>query len=158
MNHYVAKSGLYGYLPNVCEVYANATEAIEAMAELHDLTPDQVDELARTYLVDLAPDQGAEYVEVVPCVCATPWVHSDTEMNPGDVLARLSPTVGRVENGDARTVLALVIAYNGLTSTRLVELATGEGLGLSQVKAAMSQLSTDGQVFQSRLGIWYPTH
>jgi hypothetical protein len=157
MKHYVVMSGIRGCTPQACEVYATVSEAVEAMAELHELGPDQVDELARTYCVDLTPDQGAEYAEVVPCACVTPWVHSD-ELSLTDVLARLTPTVARVENGDARTVLALVTAYNGLTSAKLLEYATGEGLGLSQVKAAMALLSREGQVFQSRLGIWYPTH
>ena len=47
----------------------------------------------------------------------------------------LSPTRPTIPPGDARTVYLLVLAYNGLSSVRLIEVASQEGLTLPYIKA-----------------------
>jgi len=73
-------------------------------------------------------------------------------------IERLTPVRSQIELGDARTILAVIITYNGLSSVRLIERVAEEGIPLSRLKAGMALLSREGMIYQSRLGIWYPTY
>ena len=77
MAHYIAMSGLHGYLPQFCCAVDSRKEAVDTLADLHELSTRQVKELRRTGSVELKQEQGAEYCEWSLCSCWTPEVHND---------------------------------------------------------------------------------
>ena len=67
--HWIAGAGLHGYLFNTCQSYRTYADAVESMADLH--------ELGRHRRAELRRNRGNEYIEITPCDCDTPEVHND---------------------------------------------------------------------------------
>jgi len=79
MTHYIATAGLRGYLPNYCECYETEADAVQALADLHDLGRDRTRRLKRDLWLDLNIHRdGNEYAQVEPCECDTPEDHSES--------------------------------------------------------------------------------
>jgi len=75
--HYVVTAGLCGYLPNYlgsCESY---DDAVNDLADLHEMTDEQIAELREFGYVDLdLHEQGNEYAEITSCDCDNPDDHN----------------------------------------------------------------------------------
>ena len=77
--HYIAMAGLHGCLPQTCEVYETYDEAVDALADLHELGDRRRRELRRDGSLELNLHRdGNEYCEIEERDCATPSVHSDS--------------------------------------------------------------------------------
>ena len=86
MEHYIAMSGNHGCLPDHCEVFETADDAVNDLVEIFELGRTRRATLARTWYLPLIPTAveirqdvcfGAEYCEIMSCGCATPSIHSD---------------------------------------------------------------------------------
>ena len=79
MTHYIGMAGLHGYLPNCCETYDTYDDAVEGMADMHDLGVRRTRELRRDGYLELNLDRdGNEYIEITECDCEDPESHSDS--------------------------------------------------------------------------------
>lgn len=81
MAHFIAMSGSSGCLPDYCEVYQGTEEglaaAVEGLDNLFELTKEQLRVLRKNRYLNLGAGAGADYCEVIRCLCATPGVHSE---------------------------------------------------------------------------------
>jgi hypothetical protein len=77
MKHYIGMNGSYGCLPDSCDVYESHEDAVQSLADLLELTDDQITEL-RTGHTDCTHEQGAAYASVDECICQHPWEHSNS--------------------------------------------------------------------------------
>lgn len=75
--HWIAMSGMRGYLPDFCCACDTLEEAVDTLGELHELTIPQRKSLRRVGLVDLHESQGGGIVEVMDCECEDMEVHND---------------------------------------------------------------------------------
>jgi hypothetical protein len=84
--HYIEMSGDHGYLPDHCDVSSDRDSCVESLAQLFDLGRTRKATLKREGYLELTPSPvevnqgvtfGAEYCEIVECVCSTPWIHSE---------------------------------------------------------------------------------
>jgi len=76
--HWIAGAGLHGYLFNTCNSYDSYSDAVESIADLHDLGRHRHAELRRNRGIELnLRRDGNEYIEITPCNCSTPEVHND---------------------------------------------------------------------------------
>lgn len=69
MTHYHVFAGLHGYLPNFAETADNYPEAVDVLAELHELGRDRKRQLRREGHLELNLHRdGNEYAEIEgPC-------------------------------------------------------------------------------------------
>lgn len=76
--HYVAMAGLYGCTPNFCESCDTLEDAVEALADLHELGQKRKAQLKwdRHIELDLRRD-GNEYAKISECNCDDPAQHND---------------------------------------------------------------------------------
>ena len=69
--HYIAMAGLHGYMPQYCASCETYADAVETLAEVHDLGR------RRRLELNLRRD-GNEYCEITECDCDNPDVHNDS--------------------------------------------------------------------------------
>lgn len=77
MRHFIAMNGSHGCLPDACYALRTHKDAVETLVESLELTRSQARELQRTDIVECKPSQGADYCEIIPCDCSTPWNHDE---------------------------------------------------------------------------------
>lgn len=75
--HYIAMSGLHGYLPQFCTSCTTRKDAVDTLSDLHEMSHSQQKDLRRTGSVELKPYQGAEYANITECSCGDPERHCD---------------------------------------------------------------------------------
>lgn len=75
--HYIAMSGDHGCLPDHCEVYAKQSAARADIVDLFELGSTRAARFRGDNYIELTPDDGAQYAEVVDCTCPSPWEHSE---------------------------------------------------------------------------------
>ena len=76
--HYVAMAGEYGCLPNFCEGFETLSDASAILADIHELGQNRGRALTRDRYIDLDLQRdGAEYAEIIECVCNHPDDHND---------------------------------------------------------------------------------
>lgn len=76
--HYVGMAGLHGCLPQTCSVYDTEDEAVDGLAQIHELGRKRTVELRHNLTIKLSIKRdGNEYAEVVECGCEEPEVHND---------------------------------------------------------------------------------
>ena len=76
--HYVAMAGLHGCIPNSCQSYDTRQDAIEDLANLHELGKNRKSILRRDNYLELNLGRdGNEYCEIIECECDNPGVHND---------------------------------------------------------------------------------
>jgi len=76
--HFVAMAGLHGCLPNYCDYYETYNNAVEGLAQIHELGRDRTRILKRDSYLELnIRRDGNEYCEIVNCDCDIPELHSD---------------------------------------------------------------------------------
>lgn len=62
---WVGMAGLHGYMPNVCDDYETYEDAVEGMAQLHDLGRDRKRKLKRDGYLELNLERdGNEYISI----------------------------------------------------------------------------------------------
>lgn len=72
--HWIAMSGvMVGCLPEFCEPFQKRKEAVDTLADLHEMSHSQHRTLRKEGVVGL----GMGYAEVVECNCKTPGVHTE---------------------------------------------------------------------------------
>lgn len=83
MTHYVATSGLVGYLPNYCEVFHTHAAAIESLVAIWEDDENLDINLFREELMDTGIAFGSDYevCEVTSCDCNYPQVHSEFDFD-----------------------------------------------------------------------------
>ena len=79
MRHYIAMSGMRGYLPDYCHAHHTLEEAVEDLANLFGLDEQDYADLRDGRFLDLAKGSGVEYCEIEECDCKTPEIHDDDE-------------------------------------------------------------------------------
>lgn len=84
--HYIYMAGMHGYLPNVCDVAGTLDDAVDSLAQIHELGRTRRERLKRERYLELhlygegiLPDDGNEYCEITECTCDNPSIHSDSE-------------------------------------------------------------------------------
>jgi hypothetical protein len=82
MRHWIGMAGLRGYMPNYCDVWQTKEDAIEGLLFIHDdalIGPPRVKTALRRFeFVEIDLHKwGNEYLEIMPCNCDEPWVHSE---------------------------------------------------------------------------------
>ena len=78
MAHYIAMAGLHGCIPNTCWAHDCVEDAVEDLAQLHELGRNRRRELKRNLYLELNLHRdGNEYCEIVECDCDDPTVHND---------------------------------------------------------------------------------
>jgi len=76
--HFIVMGGMHGCIPSHCAVYETIEQAVDAMAAMYDLDPQEQHDFMRTEYMDLDPDEdGNEYIEIQVCSCSTPEIHQD---------------------------------------------------------------------------------
>jgi len=76
MTHYIAMAGLHGYLPQLVELCETREEAVDALAQVHELGRDRRRALKRNGYLELnLRRDGNEYAEIEECDCADPSIH-----------------------------------------------------------------------------------
>lgn len=79
-DHYILMGGEHGCLPDYCAAFKTHDDAVDDAAQLYELGQRRIRELRRTDYLELNPRRdGASYCEIIPCACATPWQHSETD-------------------------------------------------------------------------------
>jgi hypothetical protein len=74
--HYIAMAGLHGCLPQYCTSCDTYNDAVETLADLHELGRSRRQELKRNgYLALDARQDGNEYCEIRECDCDNPSIH-----------------------------------------------------------------------------------
>ena len=68
MTHYHALAGIHGCMPNSNDVCESYDQAVDSLAELHELGRDRTRELRRDGTIELSMRRdGNEYAEVSEC-------------------------------------------------------------------------------------------
>ena len=76
--HYIGQAGLHGCMPNYSDVFETYEDAVESLAQVHELGRNRKRELKRNGYIELnLRRDGNEYAEVTECECDEPEVHSD---------------------------------------------------------------------------------
>lgn len=76
--HYVGIAGLYGYMPNYCDVFRTKGDAAECLGQIHELSGRAIARLRRDQWIDLdLREYGNEYCEIIECDCNEPEIHSE---------------------------------------------------------------------------------
>lgn len=76
--HIIAMAGIHGCMPNVCEVYESVADAVDSMAQIHELGRDRTRRLRRDCYLELnCKRDGNEYIAITACNCAHPEEHSE---------------------------------------------------------------------------------
>lgn len=76
--HYIAMAGLHGCIPNFCDSYESVSDAVESLAQIHDLGRRRKAELKRNLYLELNLQRdGNAYCEIQECNCGHPEDHSD---------------------------------------------------------------------------------
>lgn len=75
--HYVAMSGMHGYLPDYVSCYGDLNSAAGAMTFMFELDSQaSYRKLVNTGYLELNPKtDGAEYIEIIECNCSNPKEH-----------------------------------------------------------------------------------
>ncbi len=77
--HFIGMAGLHGYLPQTCDVYDTYDDAVDSLADLHELGKRRRAELRRDGFLELnIRRDGNEYCEITECDCDDPECHSDS--------------------------------------------------------------------------------
>lgn len=73
MSHYVGMAGLHGCLPQCCDAYDTYQDAVESMAQIHNLGKNRKRELKKYGYLELnIRRDGNEYIEIqrhLGCSC-----------------------------------------------------------------------------------------
>lgn len=78
MIHYIAMAGLHGYLPQYCASHENYNDAVDDLANLHELGKNRTHELRKNGCIELnVKRDGNEYAEITECDCNNPECHND---------------------------------------------------------------------------------
>lgn len=76
--HYIAMAGLHGCLPQTCYAHNSYNDAVNDMADLHDLNRTRKAELRKYGYLELdLHEDGNEYIEITACTCDNPEQHND---------------------------------------------------------------------------------
>ena len=76
--HYIAMAGLNGCLPQTCCVHGSYKDAVNDMANLHDLNRTKKAKLRKYGYLELNPyEDGNGYIEITACTCNNPEQHND---------------------------------------------------------------------------------
>ena len=75
--HYIGMSGLNGYLPQFTTVGPTRTSVADTLASVHERGKNWRAQLVRDWYMELRPEDGAEYAEIVECDCSDPTIHED---------------------------------------------------------------------------------
>ena len=76
MTHYIGMAGLHGCLPNYCAAYDTYDDAVESLADLHELGKRRATKLRRDAYLELnLRRDGNEYAEITECDCNDPSIH-----------------------------------------------------------------------------------
>ena len=76
--HFIGMAGLYGYLPIYCDFFDSYNDAVESLADLHELGKKRRAELKKNGFIELnLHKDGNEYAEITECDCSDPSQHSD---------------------------------------------------------------------------------
>lgn len=76
--HYIAMAGLHGCLPQFCTSCETYQDAVETLADLHEIGRTRKATLKRTGYLELNIGRdGNEYCEITTCTCSDPSVHDD---------------------------------------------------------------------------------
>lgn len=76
--HYIGMAGLHGCMPNTSGSYETYNDAVESLADLHELGKNRRMELKKNGYIELnIHKDGNEYAEVVECDCDNPEDHDD---------------------------------------------------------------------------------
>jgi len=76
--HYIAMAGIHGCLPQYCSTHDNYNNAVEDLAQLHELGKNRTKELKKDGYLELnMKKDGNEYCEIIECDCKTPESHND---------------------------------------------------------------------------------
>ena len=74
--HFIAMAGLHGCLPNFCASVDTLQEAVDCLADVHELGKARKADLKRSlYLEMKIKRDGNEYCEIVQCDCEHPEDH-----------------------------------------------------------------------------------
>ena len=78
MKHFIGMAGLHGYLPQTCSSYDTYADAVDSMADTHELGKNRRSQLKRDGYLELNLHRdGNEYIEITECECDTPEDHND---------------------------------------------------------------------------------
>ena len=76
--HFIGMAGLHGYLPNYCGSFDNYNDAVNDLADLHELGKRRKAELKKNGYIELnIHKDGNEYAEIEECNCDDPECHND---------------------------------------------------------------------------------
>jgi hypothetical protein len=83
--HYIAMAGLHGYLPQCCDSFPTLDQAVDYLAQVHELGRTRIKRLRDERYLELnfrpdspiLKDDGNEYCEIVECDCDEPETHFD---------------------------------------------------------------------------------
>ena len=76
MTHYIAMAGLHGCMPNFCTSCNTFNDAVEVLADLHELGKTRKKRLHADHCIELnLKRDGNEYAEINSCICSTPEEH-----------------------------------------------------------------------------------
>ncbi|MBD3261582.1 MAG: hypothetical protein GF334_07870 [Candidatus Altiarchaeales archaeon] len=77
--HYIAMVGLYGCLPNSCDVYKTKKDAIESIIFIQGTKRGYIGNLRKHGYTDMDLNEfGNEYAEIIECDCDEPHIHQDS--------------------------------------------------------------------------------
>jgi hypothetical protein len=77
-HHWIGMAGLRGCIPAACASYATYDDAVDGLAETHDLGRKRRAALRRDGYLELSRHRyGNEYAEITECDCKTPEEHDD---------------------------------------------------------------------------------
>jgi hypothetical protein len=81
--HYIAMAGLHGYPPQCCETFPTLDEAVDFLAQVHELDRTCIKQLKDERYLEFnfrphspfLKDDGNEYCEIEECDCNEPETH-----------------------------------------------------------------------------------
>lgn len=95
MKHWIAMAGLSGgYMPNYCDVFEEYENAVQSLADIHDLGKTRTMRLRKNGYLSMnmngtdgeiglppQPADGNEYCEIIECDCDEPHIHSENKVD-----------------------------------------------------------------------------
>ena len=77
--HYIAMAGLNGYMPQFCEAFPDRNQAVDTLAEIHEIGKNRTTKLRKYGYIQLnLRRDGNEYCEIQECTCNDPSVHCES--------------------------------------------------------------------------------